>query len=264
MRKTMPLLAHRDFGGEGRPPLVILHGLLGSSRNWQSAGRDLAAEFHVCALDLRNHGDSFHAREMTYAIMADDVVAWLDGRGIERTHVIGHSMGGKVAMLLACRHPSRVRKLIAVDIAPKAYPSSHSAEFAAMHAIDLGTLASRAEAEKVMDSLVSDWGMRQFLLSNLERRNGGGMRWIINLPGLTAALPVLEAEFLHAGDRYDGETLFVLGEKSRYFVRGEDEAQVAPHFPRARYTIIAECGHNPHFEGRERFVAVVREFLSAG
>src|SRR5690606_16173510 len=118
----MPLLAHRDFGGEGKPPLVVLHGLLGSARNWQSAGRDLAADFHVCALDLRNHGDSFHAREMTYAIMADDVCAWLDARGWQRVRLMGHSMGGKVAMVLACRFPERVEKLVAVDIAPKAYP----------------------------------------------------------------------------------------------------------------------------------------------
>jgi esterase len=262
MRKTMSLLAHRDFGGAGKPPLVILHGLLGSARNWQSAGRELAVDFNVCALDLRNHGESFHAAEMSYATLADDVRGWLDVHGLERVRLMGHSMGGKVAMLLACRHPARVEKLVAVDIAPKAYPQSHGPEFEAMHALDPGKLRSRADAEKIIEPFVADWGMRQFLLSNLERPEGQYVfKWVINLPALTAALPHLEAEFLSANDRYDGETLFVLGEKSRYFVPEEDEARVAPHFPKVRYATIAASGHNPHFEQRERFVKVVREFL---
>jgi esterase len=260
MTKTMPLLAHRDFGGEGLPPLVVLHGLLGSSRNWQTAGRDLSERFHVCALDLRNHGESFHAREMDYATMAADVVAWLDATGIERAHLLGHSMGGKVAMRLACSRPDRVGRLVVVDIAPKAYPSSHGREFSAMHALDLVKLASREDALRAMEPLVPDWGMRQFLLSNLERKPGGGFRWAINLPGLTAALPVLEADFLAPGDRFDGEALFVLGGKSRYFAPG-DEAEVTAHFLRARIVTIAESGHNPHFETRERFVEIARSFL---
>jgi esterase len=261
----MPLLVHRDFGGTGKPPLVVLHGLLGSARNWQSAGRDLAADFHVCALDLRNHGESFHAEAMTYELMAADVVAWLDAHAIRQACLMGHSMGGKVAMRLACTRPGRVAKLVVVDIAPKAYPKSHGLEFDAMHALDLGALTSRAEADRQLATRVADWGLRQFLLSNLERREdgGAGFHWSINLDGLTRALPVLEAEFLNAGDRFDGETLFVLGGKSRYFARGKDESRVAPHFPGARYAVIDESDHNPHFETRGRFVAVVREFLVA-
>lgn len=258
----MPLLAHRDLGGKGKKPLVILHGLLGSSRNWQTAGRDLAADFHVCALDLRNHGESFHAAEMTYALMADDVAAWLDAHHLARAHLLGHSLGGKVAMVLACREPARVEKLVVVDIAPKDYPQSHLREFGAMHGLDLPRLRSRADAEKLIEALVPDWGLRQFLLSNLERTSDGGLRWTINLPGLTGALPALEAEFLHPGDRYDGDVLFVLGGKSRYFVRGADEARVQPHFPRVQYAVIADSGHSPHFEAREKFVAIVQEFLT--
>jgi pimeloyl-ACP methyl ester carboxylesterase len=258
----MPLLAHRDLGGAGKPPLVILHGLLGSSRNWQTAGRDLSADFRVCALDLRNHGDSFHAHEISYEIMAADVLAWLDAHGIGRAHLLGHSMGGKVAMLLACRHPERLEKLIAVDIAPKAYPRSHEREFAAMRALDLVTVQSRAEAEQQLATRVPDWAFRQFLLTNLERSDAGGWRWSINLAGLDAALPVLEAEFLRSGDRFEGETLFVLGGKSRYFAPDEDEGRVRAHFPRVRFETIAESGHNPHFEARDRFVALVRAFLA--
>lgn len=268
MTKTMPVLAHRDFGGEGRPPLIILHGLLGSSRNWQTAGRDLAAHFHVCALDLRNHGESFHAREMSYAIMAADVIAWMDTQGIARAHLLGHSMGGKIAMRLACEHPGRVEKLVVVDIAPKAYPRSHMRDFEAMNGLDLATLTSREEAERRIEPLVADWAMRKFLLTNLERRSGpsgGGalFRWSINLAGLTEALPVLEAEFLASDARFDGDVLFVLGAKSRYFLRG-DEVLVAPHFPRARFETIVESGHNPHFDAREKFVGIVGAFFGHG
>jgi pimeloyl-ACP methyl ester carboxylesterase len=261
MTKTMPILAHRDFGGEGKPPLLVLHGLLGSSRNWQSAGRDLAAHFHVCALDLRNHGDSFHAREMDYPTMASDVVAWMDAHGIERAHLVGHSMGGKVGMVLACRHAARLERFVAVDIAPRAYAASHVKEFAAMHALDPGSLRARAEAEKTIEPMIADWGMRQFLLGNLERRPGGeGFRWIIDLAGISDALPTLEADFLREDDVHAGAVLFVLGERSNYF-RTEDRARAKRHFPTARFVTLAGVGHNPHFEARETFVREVTRFL---
>ncbi|MBE2212561.1 MAG: alpha/beta fold hydrolase [Opitutaceae bacterium] len=258
----MPILAHRDFGGKGLPPLVILHGMLGSSRNWQSAGRDLAARFHVHALDLRNHGDSFHAREMSYPVMAADVIAWMDAHGIERAHVVGHSMGGKTAMRLAIDHPLRVGKLVVVDIAPKAYPRSHGLNFAAMHALDLAALTSRQQAEEQLAAEVTDWAMRKFLLTNLERRSDGrGFRWVINLEALTAALPVLEANFLQPGDRFDGDVLFVLGGKSRYFLP-EDERVTREHFPYVTFATIEESGHNPHFDAREKFVETVAKLLA--
>jgi len=142
-------LFHRDLGGVGRPPLVILHGLLGSSRNWQAVGADLAPGFHVFALDLRNHGRSPHADEMTYPAMVDDVLGWLDAQGLTRVTLMGHSLGGKVAMLLACRHPDRVERLVVVDIAPKDYPAhADRAEFAAMNALPLAALRSRSSSRR--------------------------------------------------------------------------------------------------------------------
>ena len=154
-------LFHRDLGGAGRPPLVILHGFLGSSRNWQTAGADLASRFHVCALDLRNHGASPHADAMSYAAMAADVAAWLDARAAGPVTLVGHSMGGKVAMLLACRGPERVGRLVVVDIAPRDYSAArHQAEFAAMNGLDLASLRSRADAERDLEAAVPDWAMR--------------------------------------------------------------------------------------------------------
>ncbi|HEY0945939.1 MAG TPA: alpha/beta fold hydrolase [Opitutaceae bacterium] len=252
-------LFHRDLGGVGNPPLIVLHGLLGSSRNWLTVGGDLAANYHVCALDLRNHGKSPHLEPMTYEAMMEDVLGWLDAHHLKRVTLMGHSMGGKVAMLLACRYPERVERLVVVDIAPKDYLShAHRAEFAAMNELDLEVLQSRSEAELRFEARVSDWAMRKFLATNLEREPHGAWRWQINLPVLTAALPALEKTPLADDDRFSGPALFVTGGKSRYVGTG-DLAVIDAHFPAARVEIIAEAGHNPHMEAREAFVAAVVE-----
>lgn len=257
----MITLFHRDLGTSGRPPLIILHGLLGSSRNWQTAGRDLAAHFHVRTLDLRNHGASPHADEMSYDSMVADVIHWLDVHELPRVTLLGHSLGGKVAMLLACRNPERVDRLIVVDIAPRDYQSlAHRAEFAAMNELDVSTLATRAEAELKFESRVSDWTMRKFLATNLERSEDGRWRWSINLPALTANLTALEKNPLQASDRYSGPALFILGGKSRY-VKPDDYPTIAAHFPDHRIEVIPEAAHNPHMETREAFVAVVTDWM---
>jgi pimeloyl-ACP methyl ester carboxylesterase len=253
------MLFHRDLGGAGLPPLVVLHGMLGSARNWQTAGRDLTGAFHVLAPDLRNHGGSPHADSMTYSEMMDDVIAWLDAQDLAKASFVGHSMGGKTAMLLACRHPERVERLTIVDIAPKDYSwVSHRVNFAAMNELDLASVHSRAEAEMRMVGRVTNWAMRKFLTTNLERTDDGAWRWAINLPALTAAVPTLEKNSLEVGDRYDGPALFIAGGQSDY-VRPEDHAAIRAHFPRARIETIAESGHNPHMESREKLVALVRE-----
>jgi len=251
------LLFHRDLGGAGRPPLVLLHGMLGSSRNWQTAGRDLAARFHVFALDLRNHGHSPQAPEMTYPAMVDDLRAWLETQGLARVTLLGHSLGGKVAMLFACRHPALVERLIVVDIAPKDYfwPARRG-EFAAMQAIDLARLTSRAEAEKQLEAAVPDWAMRKFLTTNLEHTPEGRWRWLIDLPTLMASLSVLEKNSLAPDDRFAGPTQFIIGGKSNY-VQPEDRPEVLKHFPAAQWLSIAAAGHNPHMETREALVATL-------
>ncbi len=250
-------LFHRDLGGAGRPPLVILHGLLGSSRNWQTAGRDLGAQYHVSALDLRNHGQSPHSAEMSYETMVADVLGWLDAHGLAKVTLLGHSLGGKVAMALACRHPDRVEHLAVVDIAPRDYQAAaHRTELAAMAAIDLGRLPSRAAAEQALESAVPDWAMRKFLVTNLETVAPGQWRWQANLPVLTQTLAALEANPLRAGERFDGPTTFIVGGKSGY-VRAEDRAFIHDYFPAVRLETIAGAGHNPHIETREAFVALI-------
>lgn len=251
-------LFSRDLGGAGRPPLVLLHGILGSSRNWQTAGRDLAVRYHVRALDLRNHGGSPQAEEMTYGAMVDDVVAWLDAQGLGRVTLLGHSMGGKVAMLLACRHPERVERLVVVDIAPKDYDwgGRQRREFAAMNALELAGLRSRAEAEGRLEAAVPDWALRKFLTTNLERTGDGPWRWTVNLPALTEALPALEKNSLGPADRFAGPARFIVGGKSAY-VRPADQAAIHAHFPAARIETIPESGHDPHMQARADFVGLV-------
>jgi pimeloyl-ACP methyl ester carboxylesterase len=250
-------LFHRDLGGAGKPPLVLLHGMLGSSRNWQSAGADLAQKFHVLAPDARNHGRSPHADEMTYEALMTDVVAWLDALTIPRATFIGHSMGGKTAMLLACRHAARVERLVVVDIAPRDYFwPAHRQSFAAMNELNLADLNSRAEAELRFEARVPSYPLRKFLTTNLEHDGAGPWRWQINLPVLTAALPALEKNPLTPTDVFAGRTHFIAGARSNY-IEPSDLAAIRAHFPAAVVTTIADSGHNPHMEARAAFVAAV-------
>jgi esterase len=250
-------LHHTDLGGAGLPPMILLHGLLGSSRNWLTTGRDLAKHQHVLALDARNHGKSPHAPEMTYEVMVQDTLAWMDVRGLAKATIVGHSMGGKTAMLLACRHPERVERLVVVDIAPKDYSwAAHRAEFLAMTELDVAHLQSRQEAEMRFEARVNDLGMRKFLATNLERAPEGGWRWIVNLPVLGQALPVLEKNSLRAEDRFAGPTLFILGGRSRY-AETRDHDLIRQHFPAVHIEVIADSGHNPHMDKREDFVRAV-------
>jgi pimeloyl-ACP methyl ester carboxylesterase len=250
-------LFHRDLGGAGRPPLVILPGFLGSSRNWQTAGAGLASRFHVRALDLRNHGCSPGSSEMTFDAMIEDVQGWMEAQDLATATLLGHSMGGKVAMRLACRYPARVARLIAIDIAPKEYAGmAQRAEVIAMNELRLDGLRSRAEAELRLEGRVDSWAMRKFITSLLERDAGGHWRWTVNLPVLTAALPELVKPPLEPGDRFDGPASFILGGKSR-FVEAGDHAIIRRHFPAATIMTIAESGHNPHIESRKAFVQAV-------
>lgn len=242
---------------------MLLHGLLGSSRNWQTAGADLSAHFHVCALDLRNHGSSPHADDSGYEAMTGDVLEWMDARGLGRASVLGHSMGGKIAMRLACRHPERLERLVVVDVSPRAYTGERwRKEFAAMNAIDLAPLTSRAQAEKALEAAVPDWAFRKFLTTNLERKPGGGWGWIPNLPALSRSLAELARNALDPGSRFEGPTLFIAGGKSHFIMPSDHEA-IFLHFPRARIERIPSAGHNPHMEAREEFVRLIAAFSGA-
>ncbi|WP_309004614.1 alpha/beta fold hydrolase [Pelagicoccus sp. SDUM812005] len=254
-------LHYREFGEAGKPVMVILHGLLGSSRNWQAAGQALAAEHHVYCLDLRNHGESPWEEPHSYEVMMEDVMAWMDENLDSRPVLVGHSMGGKLAMKLACEYPKAIRKLVVVDIQPRSYPNNHDNDFAGMKAVDMDSLQSRTDAEAQLEPHVASWAMRKFLLTNLEKdRDTGEFRWMVNLDAIIEGRGDIESSPLEEGDRYEGDTLFIMGGKSGYFVRDEVPL-LREHFPASALEVIPESGHNPHFECRERFVEILGAFV---
>jgi len=253
------LLWSRELGGRDQSPLVILHGLLGSSRNWLSAGRDLTAHFQVHLLDLRNHGQSPWSPEMNYTVMVDDVLSWMNAQGLGRVHLVGHSLGGKLAMRLACRYPERLESLTVVDIAPRRYVwPNRPGELAALEALDLSALGSRSEAEARLETAIPDLAHRRFFLGNLESVEGGGWRWQPNLAVIRRALAELEDTPLEETDRFSGPTRFIVGERSEYFGTA-DEALVRKHFPEVRFVRLPGVGHNPHVEDRPALVAALAD-----
>lgn len=256
-------LNYRYFGNEGKPPLVILHGLLGSSRNWQMVGKVLSKQFEVFAVDLRNHGDSPHLDGMDFASLGADLESFAAARGLRRFHLMGHSLGGKVAMYFAAHHPKQVESLIVVDIAPREYEPYHVEDFAAMKALDLSAIESRQEADEALSKQVPDWGMRQFLLTNLKRLPDNGFVWGVNLKALMEARDAMRAAPLRKGETYGGPVCFVLGGKSD-FVRKSDHALIRQHFPESVIKTLPDAGHNPHTENREVFVPVLQEWVNAG
>lgn len=224
----------------------------------------LLAPTYAChALDLRNHGDSPHADSMAYGAQAADVLSYLDTAGIRECVLVGHSMGGKVAMAVAARAPERISHLVVVDIAPKAYAPRWAAEFAAMRALPLETLSSRAEAEAALEPAVPDWAFRKFLLSNSVRRPEGGFAWKVNLPVLEASLPEIFAHSLAAEDRFEGPTLFLRGERSSY-VADEDIAAILRSFPHGELKTVEGAGHNVHFDQPDAFVEALDRRVRAG
>ncbi len=256
--ESVPL--HLAEAGEG-PALVILHGLYGAGSNWNRHLRRLQERWRVLAPDLRNHGRSPQHSVMTYPAMAADVLRLLDERGLEQAAVLGHSMGGKAAMTLALTHPDRVGALVVADIAPVAYADrEHDAIVAAMQAVGLDTIGSRKDAEPTLAGTVETPAVRQFLLTNLERK-GGDWRWRLPLDTLRSALPDIQG-FPELPGRYPGPALFVHGERSGY-VDSTAREVIPRQFPRAEIRAIADAGHFLHVEQADAFAQVVTDFLDS-
>ena len=255
MAKVLPLAA-RELGGTGSP-IVILHGLLGSSRNWQSAGVALAASgYRVIGLDLRNHGSSPWDDDCTYTAMAEDVRAYLLSEKLNSVHLVGHSMGGKVAMRLALSYPELVSRLTVVDIAPRNYSDRVRVEFTAMNSIDLTKIKSRREADNQLMDTVTDWGMRQFILTNLNSDENGVWKWTVNREALTQSLKSILDFDITDSETFNRPTRFIRGGKSNY-ITDADSVLIKKYFPLADIITLPESGHNPHFDARAGFVDAV-------
>ena len=254
---TVPLAAVEY--GEG-PPLAILHGLFGSGRNWTSIAQRLAAHHRVLALDLRNHGASPWSDRMDYAEMAEDVCAALHARGYDRYALLGHSMGGKAAMVAALQHGAEVERLVVVDIAPVDYPPHHLAHVRAMRELDLAGIKRRSEAEARLAAAIPDPAERAFLVQNLVFEDGRA-RWRLNLAAIEQAMRGL-GEFLDLPPTaYDGAALFIAGGQSDYLLP-EYEPAIHRRFPSAEIVRIDDAGHWLHAERPEAFLAIVEGFLS--
>lgn len=258
---TVPVKLHWEMLGEG-PDLVILHGLFGSLDNWRGPARLLAGDFRVWLVDQRNHGRSPHSPEFHYGAMAEDLHAMFDLHALERVHLLGHSMGGKAAMLYATLHPDRVDRLIVEDMGPGSYGPRHEDVFRGMLSLPLGQLSSRSEADNRLRDAIPLDEVRGFLLKNLYRREDGSWAWRCNLQVLFAsyrhllsALP-LDAPLVCP-------TLFIKGELSDYLDpdRHDDLLEL---FVQRRQITIQGAGHWVHAEQPAAFVRTVQSFLLNG
>jgi len=252
-------LTHLGHGDPGGLPVVILHGLLGSARNWSTIARQLGNTHQVFALDQRNHGASPWADSMDYDQMAQDVLAVMDREGLTAATVIGHSMGGKVAMRLALGHGQRVERLIVVDVAPVAYRRDFHAYINAMQQVDLARITRRSDADAALADDIEDAGVRGFLLQNLVSTEGE-LAWRVPLPALAAAMPELMGFPQSPDEHFDGPTLFITGGRSRY-VRAEHHDTIMRLFPRSQFEVIEEAGHWVQAEAPSRFLELVERFL---
>jgi esterase len=252
-------LACDGFGAAG-PPVVVLHGLLGSARNWTGIAKELAATHRVFALDLRNHGRSPWADTMSFDEMAGDVAAFIGAHDLSPAQAIGHSLGGKVAMRLALTRADLVARLVVVDVAPVAYGHSFAPFVEAMQAVDLAAVQRRADADLQLERAIGDAAIRNFLLQNLVKTDAR-FAWRVNLEALAANMPDLVGfPTPSAGAAYHGPALFVAGSRSPY-IKAEHRGLIARLFPHAEHAVIEGAGHWVHAERPAAFLEQVRRFL---
>lgn len=249
-------LHHREMG-EGQP-FIVLHGLFGYSDNWQSHAKKIAEYYRVILVDLRNHGHSPWSDAFSYELMVEDVIALLDELKISEFTLMGHSMGGKTAMLLAQTYPDRLKKLIVVDMGMKAYSMHHEEILKGLNAIQIAPGLQRSDAEEVLGKFVESAGVKQFLLKNLYRTKDRELAWRMNIPVLEKELP----EILRALDQEPEvfvPTLFIRGALSNYIEDG-DWKDIENSFPDAVLLTIEQAGHWVHAENSEAFLEAVLSF----
>ena len=255
----MRLLNYTEYG-QGRP-IIILHGLFGSSRNWQGIARVLASSHHIITPDLRNHGLSPHTESMSYKEMAEDVISLADHLKLEDIILIGHSMGGKVAMTAALTQSERFSALVIVDIAPVTYDHDYDSLIKAMNSLTLETLHNRSDAEKHLAKTIKQEGLIQFLLQNLIRTEKG-FQWRINLKQITANITAI-TQFPESlqGLSCRLPSLFLGGADSNY-LRSIHNPAIYQHFPSAEISMIEGAGHWLHAEKPNDFLKHLKSFIN--
>ncbi len=252
-------LFYKEYGSGGKP-LIILHGMLGNGRNWHTIATRLAERRRVIVPDLRNHGRSPHSDSHTLADMVEDVYELQRDVEALPAVILGHSMGGLVAMEMAFRVPEAVQGIVVVDIAPRPHRAGVADVLEAMAAIPLGSLQTKKEVEEQLARAIASPLVRQFILTNLLITESG-LKWRVNLPVLQSFLVESQAYRPAPGDQYDGPALFIRGGRSGY-IHDEDLPLLRHHFPRVRLETAEEAGHWVHYEAPEKLLKWVEEFLA--
>lgn len=253
-------LAYEELGQDNPVPLIILHGFFASARNWRKIAERLSSVYHVYVLDMRNHGLSPHHPIMDYPSMAADVLRFMDAHELATAHVLGHSMGGKIAMWLALNHPERMNKLIVVDIAPKSYTHNFDGTIHALIDLPLAEIHNRKQAELMLEKDIPELDYRQFLLQNLTLNNGG-YQWRIDLDVFMRTAPNIIA-FPETQEvlPFKGESIFIAGADSAYLTF-KDTLHL---FPSSLFKTISDAAHWIHAQQPVIFTEVVEKFLQRG
>ena len=252
-------MLHSKIEGQGKP-LLILHGFLGMSDNWKTLGMQYAnLGFQVHMLDLRNHGRSFHSNEFNYQVMTNDVFEYCVEHNLENVYIIGHSMGGKVAMLFSTTYPEKVDKLIVADIGPKYYSPHHQDILAGLNAVDFSKKPDRTQVDEILKTFIPDFGTRQFLMKSLYWQEPGQLAFRFNLPVFNAQIEQIGTE-LPSNTIFEKPTLFIRGGNSNY-IKDEDFETIVSHFPNAVFETIPNVGHWLHAENPTLFFEKTSVFL---
>lgn len=252
-------MLYSKIEGEGKPFLII-HGFLGMSDNWKTLGLQFVQlGFQIHLLDMRNHGKSFHSDEFNYEIMVEDVKAYIDFYNLKNITLLGHSMGGKIAMLFATVYPEVVEKLIIADIGPKYYAPHHQTILSALNAVDFSEKPSRSEVDEIISKYISDFGTKQFLLKNLYWETPDQLGFRFNLPVFNEKISEIGTA-LPFENHFDKPVLFLRGDKSDYILDSDFET-ISHHFPLAVIKTIQNAGHWLHAENPTAFYSEVEKFV---
>jgi pimeloyl-ACP methyl ester carboxylesterase len=252
-------ILHSKIVGSGEKHLLVLHGLFGQLDNWNTLGKYFGEEFTTHLIDLRNHGRSFHNEDSSLKAMTQDIVNYMDTNNIEKAHLLGHSLGGRIVIDFAMQYQDRLDHLIVADMAPKAYQPHHNTIFKALKSVNFEEISSRKDVENIFEQYIPEVGVRQFLMKNVYHAENGQYAFRFNLSSLDKYYQELIGSELLKGV-FNGPTLFLGGANSNYIL-AEDEIMIKERFPNAEIKKIANAGHWLHAENPKDFVTEVMNFL---
>lgn len=252
------MLLHSKILGTGEP-LLILHGYFGMGDNWKSLANKFAADFEVHLIDQRNHGRSFHTEDFSYELLVEDLYNYINHHQLKKVNLIGHSMGGKTAMLFATTYPNMVAKLIIADISPRYYSPHHQFILEALNSVDFSKITKRRDVEEILANYIDEVGIRQFLLKNVYWKNKTELAYRFNLESLTENVEEVGVA-LPSFTVFEGETLFLKGGNSGY-IAADDETLIEAHFPNAIIRTVKNAGHWLHAENPTDFYNYVVGFF---